>query len=132
MILQFVQNDYVIPNIYRCYEDFYYDTFMAKITKERPEFNVRYLEIDYLDRGVKSWKHFSKALLNKFPHLEALKFEQNYYYCNEDDWDSAETFFVNTGLKYLHITWFQEYEGKMFNKISNDSYYSTACYTDLE
>ena len=103
---------------------------MAKITKERPEFNIKYVEIDDLDRGVKSWKHFSKALLNRYPNLEALKFEQKYYYGTDDDWETAESFFINTGLKYLQITWFQEYEGKMFNNQKHTSHYHILTFVD--
>tara|TARA_Y100000389_G_C17394520_1_gene481790 strand:+ start:1020 stop:1322 length:303 start_codon:yes stop_codon:yes gene_type:complete len=95
----FVEKGYDIPNAFRQYEDFFYDTFIDKITKERPEFNVKNVEIDYLDKGVKSWKQFSKALLNKFPHLEALKFEQN----TTDELETVKSFFISTGLKYLHV-----------------------------
>jgi len=128
MIIQFVENDYIVPNIYRCYEDFYYDDFIKKINSERTDFNVKFVQIDYLDRGVRSWKEFSRCIVRKFPNIEALLFEQNYYYCNEDDWDSAETFFVNTGLKYLQIDWFQEYEGKIFNNQKHKSHYHILTY----
>lgn len=130
MIVQFIRNNYTIPNIYRQYEDFYYDDFIKKINSERTDFNVKYVQIDYLDRGVRSWKEFSRCIVRKFPNIEALAFEQNYYYCTEDDWDSAETFFVNTGLKYLQIDWFQEYEGKIFNNRKHKAHYHILTFTD--
>lgn len=130
MIVQFICNNYSIPNVYRQYEDFYYDDFIKKINSERTDFKVKYVEIDYLDRGVRSWKEFSRCILRKFPNIEALAFEQNYYYCTEDDWDSAETFFVNTGLKYLRINWFQEYEGKLLNNQKHKSHYHILTFVD--
>ena len=130
MIVQFICNNYVLPYRYLQYEDFYYDDFIQKINSEQPNFNVKYVNIDYLDSGVQSWKEFSRCILRKFPNIEALAFEQNYYYCTEDDWDSAETFFVNTGLKYLRINWFQEYEGKLLNNKANKTHYHILTFVD--
>ncbi len=102
----------------------YYDSFISTLEEQIPDKNVTLLSIGDLDRGVKNWQQFGNILMEKFPNLKGLAFDMNYYYNGQknDEWKTAETFFVQMGLDYLEIEWAQLFKGHVTNTESTSDY----------
>tara|TARA_B100001559_G_scaffold318690_1_gene326361 strand:+ start:835 stop:1341 length:507 start_codon:yes stop_codon:yes gene_type:complete len=122
MKIIFSRKTCILPQLIK--EWMYYDTCIEWLINTPEKSEIEHLKIEYLDRGVKNWKLFGTHLKTTFPNLKYLTFEMNYYYNHEkdDEWKTAETFFVEMKLDYLSIEWFQEFENCVVNESGSDSY----------
>ena len=112
----------VLPQLTKKY--CFYDSCIEWLKNTPENTEIEHLELEYLDRGVKNWKTFGTLLKATFPNLKYFTFEMNYYYNQkkDDEWKTAETFFVEMELDYLSIEWFQEFIGHAMNEHGSDTY----------
>lgn len=103
-------------------------SYVPELERMEVDESVRYLFIEYLDRGIANFEVFGKAIKRVYPNLTEMYIDQTYSFRDESDtWGTFETFFVNLDLSRL-IVGMTDYDESV---IINDQYDTLDKITDI-
>lgn len=124
------------PNdIHNMIENIPVDELCKIMINVKSNYDVYYLVVCYIDRGIKNYELLGKILKHAYPNLRELYFKQNWSNDSKtDNWKTAENLFINLNLDVLFCVDSQSDGGiinkpldhiVIFEEIDDDCYYKT-------
>jgi hypothetical protein len=62
----------------------FYEPLMKEILNLSPNLEVKFLEFEYIDRGIRNFQEFGEVIKACYPRVESIKLAENYSYDSDE------------------------------------------------